>query len=335
MAIGKPMKRREFVTLISGAAVTWPIVVRAQQPDRMRRIGLLAPYGEQDSRVLAYLPSFKQRLHELGWTEGRNFIIDYRYTGPNAENMRFGAQELVTLVPDVIVVWSNPAAAMLQRATATIPIVFTNVSDPVGGGFVTNLARPGGNITGFQNFETAIGGKWLELLSEIAPTVRRVAFVYNPEISAHVEFLRVAVQASNSLRMTVTAIGVHNTADIEAALTAFAKEPNGGFVLTPSPLIAIDQKLIIALADRLLLPAIYPFRYFCTNGGLACYGFDPVEQQRGAASYIDRILRGEKPGDLPVQAPTNYELAINVKTAKALGLVVSQQLQQRADEVIE
>jgi len=329
------MRRRDVLTLLSGAAVTWPFDVQAQQPDRMRRIGLLAPYGEQDSRVLAYLPPFKQRLHELGWTEGRNLRIDYRYVGPNTENMQVGAQELVTLVPDVIVVWSNPAVAALQKATGTIPIVFTNVSDPVGGGFVTNVARPGGNITGFQNFETAIGGKWLELLGEIAPTVRRVAFVFNPEISAHVEFLRVAVEASNSLRMTVTAIGVHNKADIEAALTAFAKEPNGGFVLTPSPLIAIDQKLIIALADRLLLPAIYPFRYFCTNGGLACYGFDPVEQQRGAASYIDRILRGEKPGDLPVQAPTNYELAINVKTAKALGLVVSQQLQQRADEVIE
>ena len=200
---------------------------------------------------------------------------------------------------------------------------------------MANLAHPGGNITGFQNFETAIGGKWLEVLKEIAPKVRRVAFVYSPEISAHVAFMHAAEAASSSMGMTVTAAGVRNAADIESALTAFAKEPNGGLIVAPIPLIATGQDLIIALAVRLHLPAIYPFRYICTNGGLVSYGFDPVEQQRGAALYVDRILKGEKPGDLPVQAPTKYNLVINLKTAKELGLVVSLQLQQRADEVIE
>ena len=330
------MRRRDFVTLLSGAAVAWPIAAQAQQPERTRRIGLLAPYNDdRDTRVQAYLPAFKQRLHKLGWIEGRNIRFDYRFTGQDAERIRVGAEELIALAPDIIVVWANPAAAILWRATQTIPIVFTTVSDPVGGGFVANLAHPGGNITGFQNFETAIGGKWLEVLKEIAPKVRRVAFVYSPEISAHVAFMHAAEAASSSLGMTVTAAGVRNAADIESALTAFAKEPNGGLIVAPSPLIATGQDLIIALAVRLHLPAIYPFRYFCTNGGLVSYGFDPVEQQRGAALYVDRILKGEKPGDLPVQAPTKYNLVINLKTAKELGLVVSLQLQQRADEVIE
>ena len=330
------MRRRDFVTLLSGAAVAWPIAAQAQQPERTRRIGLLAPYNDdRDTRVQAYLPAFKQRLHKLGWIEGRNIRFDYRFTGQDAERIRVGAEELIALAPDIIVVWANPAAAILRRATQTIPIVFTTVSDPVGGGFVANLAHPGGNITGFQNFETAIGGKWLEVLKEIAPKVRRVAFVYSPEISAHVAFMHAAEAASSSLGMTVTAAGVRNAADIKSALTAFAKEPNGGLIVAPSPLIATGQDLIIALAVRLHLPAIYPFRYFCTNGGLVSYGFDPVEQQRGAALYVDRILKGEKPGDLPVQAPTKYNLVINLKTAKELGLVVSLQLQQRADEVIE
>lgn len=330
------MRRRDFVTLLSGAAVAWPIAAQAQQPERTRRIGLLAPYNDdRDTRVQAYLPAFKQRLHKLGWIEGRNIRFDYRFTGQDAERIRVGAEELIALAPDIIVVWANPAAAILRRATQTIPIVFTTVSDPVGGGFVANLAHPGGNITGFQNFETAIGGKWLEVLKEIAPKVRRVAFVYSPEISAHVAFMHAAEAASSSLGMTVTAAGVRNAADIEFALTAFAKEPNGGLIVAPSSLIATGQDLIIALAVRLHLPAIYPFRYFCTNGGLVSYGFDPVEQQRGAALYVDRILKGEKPGDLPVQAPTKYNLVINLKTAKELGLVVSLQLQQRADEVIE
>ena len=242
---------------------------------------------------------------------------------------------LITLAPDIIVVWANPAAAIVRKATQTIPIVFVVVSDPVGGGFVANLARPGGNITGFQNFETAIGGKWLQVLNEIAPGVRRAAFVHSPDISAHVAFMHTAEAASSSLGMTVTSVGVRSAAEIELVLRAFAKEPDGGLIVAPSPFNTTNQELIVALASELRLPAVYPFRYFVDRGGLVSYGFDTVEQHRGAASYVDRILKGERPGDLPVQAPTKYGLVINLKTAKALGLNVSLQLQQRADDVIE
>jgi putative tryptophan/tyrosine transport system substrate-binding protein len=249
--------------------------------------------------------------------------------------MRAGAEELIALAPDIIVVWANPAAAIVRKATQTIPVIFVVVSDPVGGGFVTNLARPGGNITGFQNFETAIGGKWLQVLKEIAPGVRRVAFVHSPDISAHVAFMHAAQEASSSLGVAVTPAGTRTAEEIEPVLRAFAKEPAGGLIVAPSPFNSTNQELIVALASKLHLPAIYPFRYFAENGGLASYGFDTVEQHRGAASYVDRILKGERPGELPVQAPMKYDLVINLKTAKALGLNVSPQLQQRADEVIE
>jgi putative ABC transport system substrate-binding protein len=223
----------------------------------------------------------------------------------------------------------------MRKATRTIPVVFVTVSDPVGAGIVTNLPHPGENITGFQNFETDIGGKWLQLLKEIAPAVRRVAFVHSPEISAHVAFIHTAETASTSFGVAVTAVGVRNAAELEPALREFAKEPDGGLIVAPSPFNTMNQALIFDLASELRLPAIYPFRYFAENGGLASYGFDTVEQHRGAASYVDRILKGEKPGDLPVQAPTKYDLVINLKTAKALGLNVSPQLQQRADGVVE
>jgi putative ABC transport system substrate-binding protein len=235
----------------------------------------------------------------------------------------------------VIVVWANPAVAILRKATQSIPIIFVVVSDPVGSGFVTNLARPGGNMTGFENFQTAIGGKWLEVLMDIAPEVRRIAFVHSPDIAAHVAFMRAAETASIARGMTVISAGVRNAAEIESAITAFAQEPNGGLIIAPSPFNTIHQDLIISLAARLRLPAIYPFRYFSTNGGLASYGFDTVEQHRGAASYVDRILKGEKPGNLPVQAPIKYELVINLKTANALGLTVSREVQLSADEVID
>jgi putative ABC transport system substrate-binding protein len=234
----------------------------------------------------------------------------------HADRIRTGAEELIALSPNLIVVWANPAVAILRNATQSIPIVFVTVSDPVGSGFVTNLARPGGNITGFENFQTAIGGKWLEVLKDIAPEVRRIAFVHSPDIAAHVAFLRVAETASISRGMTVISAGVRNAAEIESAITAFAQDPNGGLIIAPSPFNTIHQDLIISLAARLRLPAIYPFRYFSTNGGLASYGFDTVEQHRGAASYVDRILKGEKP-------------------AKALGLTISREVQLSADEVIE
>ena len=330
------MRRREFVTLLGSVAVVWPLAARAQQTGRLRRVGVLIPYPD-DREPLAkdFLSALRQRLHELGWDEGRDIRFDYRFTGQVPERMRAGTEELISLAPDVIVVYANPAAVIVRKATQTIPVVFVVVSDPVGAGLITNLARPGGNITGFQNFETAIGGKWLQVLNEIAPGVRRVAFVHSPDISAHVAFMHTAQAASTSLGMTVTSVGLRSAAEIEPALRAFAKEPDGGLVVAPSPFNTTNKELILALASELRLPAVYPFRYFVENGGLASYGFDTVEQHRGAASYVDRILKGEKPGDLPVQAPTKYGLVINLKTAKALGLNVSLQLQQRADDVIE
>jgi ABC-type uncharacterized transport system substrate-binding protein len=330
------MRRRDFIKGLGGSAVAWPLTVRAQQAGRMRRVGVLIPFpDDSDPLVKEYLSAFQQRLHELGWIEGRNIRLDYRFTGQEAERMRAGSAELIALAPDIIVVWANPAAAIVRKATQTIPIVFVVVSDPVGGGFVTNLAHPGGNITGFQNFETAIGGKWLQVLNEIAPGVRRVAFLHSPDISAHLAFMRAAEAASTPMGITVTPVGVRNAVEIEPALRAFAKEPNGGLIVAPSPFNTTNQELISASAAELRLPAIYPFRYFPEHGGLASYGFDTVEQHSAAAAYVDRILKGEKPGDLPVQAPTKYLLVINLKAAKALGLNVSLQLQQRADEVIE
>jgi putative ABC transport system substrate-binding protein len=329
------MRRREFITLFGGAAI-WPLGARAQQTGRIRRVGGLIPFpDDRELMVREYLSAFRHRLHELGWDEDRNIRFDYRFTGQVPKHMRAGAEELIALTPDIIVVWANPAAAIVRNATQTIPIVFVVVSDPVGGGFVTNLARPGGNITGFQNFETAIGGKWLQVLNEIAPGVRRVAFVHSPDISAHLAFMRTAEAVSASLGITVTPVGLRSAAEIEPALRAFAKEPNGGLIVAPSPFNTVNQNLIIALASELRLPAIYPFRYFAENGGLSSYGFDMVQQHRGAASYVDRILKGEKPGDLPVQAPTKYDLVINLKSAKALGLTVPAALQARADEMIE
>jgi putative tryptophan/tyrosine transport system substrate-binding protein len=330
------MKRREFVTILGGAAVTWPLAVRAQKTPNVRRVGVLIPFpDDREPQVKDYLLAFQQRLHELGWDEPRNIRLDYRFTGQVPERMRTGTEELIALVPDVIVVWANPAAAIVRKATQTIPIVFVSVSDPVGGGFVTNLAHPGENITGFQNFETAIGGKWLQVLKEIAPGVSRAAFVHSPDISAHVAFIHAAEAASSSLGMTVASVGLRSAAEIEPALRAFAKEPAGGLIVAPSPFNTTNQELIIGLASELRLPAIYPFRYFAENGGLASYGFNTVEQHRGAAAYVDRILKGERAGNLPVQAPTKYDLVINLKSAKALGLHISLQLQQRADGVIE
>jgi putative ABC transport system substrate-binding protein len=335
MLLEAGMRRRDFITLLGAAAATWPLAVRAQQPGKVRRIGVLIPFSENDPEVQARLAAFKQRLQELGWTDGRNVRIDYRFTGENTERIRIAAGELVAVAPDVIVGYANPAVAALREATRVIPIVFAQVSDPVGSGFVASLARPDGNITGFHNFETAIGGKWLEVLKQVAPGVRRVAVVHNPDIAVNVAFLHAAEAAASSLAVTVTAAGVRAAADIESALTAFAREPNGGLIVAPNPINTSGRELIIASAARLGLPAIYPYRYYPASGGLASYGFDQIEQSWGAASYVDRILRGANPGELPVQLPTKYQLVINLKTAKALGLDVSLQLQQRADEVIE
>jgi putative ABC transport system substrate-binding protein len=329
------MRRREFITLFGGAAAAWPLAARAQQSDRVRRIGVLMGFSEEDEVWQTYLATFRQRLQDLGWTEGRKVRFDYRFTGEDTERIRIAAEELVTLAPDAILVTANPAVSALMKATRTIPIVFTWVSDSIGSGFVASLARPGGHVTGFHNFEPAVGAKWLGILKEIAPGVVRAAVVHVPEITANVAFLRVAEAASTSLGITVTGAAVRNADDIARVLAEFAREPNGGLIVTPSPLTANRRELIITSAARFDLPAVYPFRFYATSGGLISYGIDQAELVREAASYIDRILRGTNPGDLPVQLPTKYQLVINLKTAKALGLTVSNSMQLLADEVIE
>ena len=328
------MRRRYFITLIGGAAAAWPLAARAQ-PERVRRIGVIMGFSAEDEVWQAYLATFRGRLEELGWTVGRNLKIDYRFVGDSPERTRIAAEELVGLGPDVIFVSTNPVVTAVLRATHTIPVVFTWVSDSVGSGYVASVAHPGGNITGFHNYEPALGGKWLEVLKEVAPSVRRVGVVHVPEIAANVAFIKVAQAASASLGVTVTALGVRDAADINRVLSDFAREPNGGLIVTPSPLTATRRDVIIATAARLKLPSIYTFRFYAASGGLVSYGIDQLETVREAASYVDRILRGANPGDLPVQLPTKYQLVVNFKTAKALGLALPESFLQRADEVIE
>jgi putative ABC transport system substrate-binding protein len=292
--------------------------------------------NENDPQVQDLWPAFKQRLAELGWVEGRNIQFDVHFTTQNNDRIRAGAAEIAASGPELIYVWSNPGLTAMKQATQTIPVVFVLVSDPVGSGLVANLAHPGGNITGFQNFETDIGGKkWLELLKEAAPGVRRVGVLYNRNIPINVEFLRTAQTQSSLVGVTVMPAELHDVADIERVVVEFAQESDSGLIVTPNPLNSSNTEVIAGLTARLRLPAIYPFRLDPQKGGLMSYGFNTIEQQRGAATYVDRILKGEKPADLPVQAPSKYQLVINLKTAKALGLNVPPQLQQRADEVIE
>ncbi len=329
------MRRREFITLLGGAAVAWPLAARAQQVERMRHIGVIMGFAENDPVWQAYLATFRQRLQEFGWSEGRNIRFDYWFTGESAERMRTAATEMVAMAPDVVFVSTNPVVSAVMQVTRTIPIVFTWVSDSVGSGYVRNLAHPGGNITGFHNYEPALGPKWMGILKEIAPAVRRVAFVHVPEITANVAFMRAGEASSAALEMAVSGAGVRNDADLERVLTEFAQEPGGGIIVTPSPLTATRRAVIIELAARLRLPAIYSFRFYAESGGLVSYGIDQTELVREAASYVDRILRGANPADLPVQLPTKYQLVINIKTAKALGLNVPNSMQLLADEVIE
>jgi len=325
------LRRREFITLLGGAAA-WPLAARAKKDDGVRRVGVIMGFAENDEVWQAYLASFRQGLQELGWTDGRNIRFDYRFTGDSEERMRNMAEEVVGLKPDVILVSTNSVVSATLKATRSIPIVFTWVSDPVGSGFVTNLPHPGGNITGFHNFEPAIGGKWVAFLKQIAPDLRRVAVVHVPEIVP--AFLHVIEAAAPSLGLSVTAAEVRNAADIDRVLSALGQE-GGGLIVTPSALTATRRDLIIALAARLRLPAIYSFGFYAESGGLMSYGINQLELVRAAASYVDRILRGTSPGDLPVQLPLRYELIINLKTAAALGLAVPNSLQLLADGVIE
>jgi putative ABC transport system substrate-binding protein len=327
------LKRREFISLLGGA-VAWPLAARAQKNGQVRRVGVIMGFAENDEVWRAYLANFRQGLQELGWTDGRNIRFDYRFTGDSEELMHSMAEEVAALQPDVILVSTNSVVSATLKATRSIPIVFTWVSDPVGSGFVSNLPHPGGNITGFHNFEPAIGGKWLAFLKQIAPDLRRVAVVHVPEIIPNVAFLHVVEAAAPSLGLSVTAAAVRNAADIERVLSAIGQE-GGGLIVTPSALTATRRDLIITLAARLRLPAIYSFGFYAESGGLMSYGINQLELVRSAASYVDRILRGTSPGDLPVQLPLRYELVINLKTASALGLAVPNSLQLLADGVIE
>ena len=329
------MKRRGFIALLGGAAAAWSPAARAQKNDRVRRVGVVMGFAQNDEVWQAYLATFRQGLQELGWTGGRNIRFDYRFTGESTEHMRIVAEEMVALAPDVIFVSTNSVVSATLKATRSIPVVFTWVSDPVGSGFVPNLAHPGGNITGFHNFEPAIGGKWLDLLRQFAPGLRRVAVIHVPDIVPNVAFLRVVEAAAPAFDIMVTAGEVGDAADIERVLKTFAREGGGGLIVTPSALTATRRDLIITLAARLGLPAIYSFRFYAASGGLMSYGIDQLELVRAAATYVDRILRGTNPGELPVQLPTKFELVINLKTAGALGLTVPNSLQLLADEVIE
>jgi ABC-type uncharacterized transport system substrate-binding protein len=330
------MRRREFFTLLGGAAAAWPLAARAQQPERVRRIGVLMDtYAPADPEGQARFAAFQEDFQNLGRTAGRNIRIEARWAAGDADRARAFAAELVAMMPDVILCMGASATAIIHQATRTIPVVFVQVSDPVGSGFVAGLARPGSNITGFTNFEPEMSGKWLGLLKETAPNLTRVAVPFHPETTNNVAFLRAAEGVAPSLGVQVTAASVHDGIEIDRAIAAFAREPDGGLLITPHPILVANRGSIIELAARYRLPAIYPFRYIATEGGLMSYGVDQIEQWRGAARYVDRILRGEKPADLPVQAPTKYELVINLKTAKALGLEIPPTVLARADEVIE
>jgi ABC-type uncharacterized transport system substrate-binding protein len=312
------MRRREFITLLGGAAAAWPLAARAQQPERMRRIGVLIPLAESDPEARSVVAAFVPGLHELGWMDGRNVRIDYRWAGGDAQRIQSFAKELVELKPDLIVARSSPVVAALLQQTRTIPIVFWQVIDPVSQGFVTNLARPGGNVTGFTTFEPAMGSKWLEVLKEVAPGVTRFALLFNPDTAPYVEiFLNSVDAASRSFAVTVIKASVRDAGEIERSIARFSTEPSGGMIVMPDAFTLFHRELIIQLAARHLLPTIYPFRYFAVAGGLLTYGTDSIDAVRRTASYADRILKGANPGDLPVQAPTKYELVINLKTAKA------------------
>jgi putative ABC transport system substrate-binding protein len=329
------VKRREFITLLGGAASAWPLVARAQQPRRMRRIGVLTPFPADDAEGHARLTAFTQALQQSGWTVGQNVRIDYRWGPGNPATMRKHATELVALEPDIILALTTAAVGPLLEASRTVPIVFVTVADPVGAGFVETLARPGGNATGFTPYEYSISGKWLELLKEIAPRVPRAAVLRDTSIAVGPAQFGAVQAVAPSLGVELRPVDVHDAGEIERALAAFAHGSNGGMVVIGSPSAAIHRGLITALAAKHRLPAVYNTRLFTDAGGLISYGPDFLEQHRRAAGYVDRILKGEKPADLPVQAPTKYELVINLKTAKALGLEIPSSVLARADEVIE
>jgi putative ABC transport system substrate-binding protein len=329
------VKRRQFITLLGGAAATWPLAAHAQQAARMRRIGVLMSIAADDPESQRRMTAFVQGLQELGWTDGRNVRIDTRWSAADADLGRKYAAELVALAPDVILASGGTVVGALLQASRTVPIVFTLTVDPVGAGFVSSLARPGGNATGFTGYEYGLSGKWLELLKEIAPRVTRAAVLRDATIPQGVGQFAIIQSMAASVGVEVSPIEVRDAGEIERAVAAFASVANGGMIVTASGLAIVHRELIITLAVRHKLPAIYFQRFFVNAGGLVSYAPDPIDPHRLAAGYVDRILKGEKPAELPVQAPTKYELAINLKTAKALGLTVPDTVLARADEVIE
>ncbi|HEY7247450.1 MAG TPA: ABC transporter substrate-binding protein [Xanthobacteraceae bacterium] len=330
------MRRREFVTLL-GSAATWPLAAHAQQPDRVRRIGVLMGYAESNREGGAFVAAFREGLQKLGWFENRNLRIDTRWAiSDDADSIQRYAKELVALEPDLILSNNTPTTAAMIQQTRTIPIIFALVVDPIGSGFVASLPRPGGNATGFIALEGSMAGKWLELLKEIAPRVSRVAFLFNPATAPYAEnFLNAFKAAAAPFAVEGIIAPVHNTSELASVVAAHAREPNGGLMVIPSGFATIHRAEIVSLAARYRLPAVYPFRFFTDLGGLLSYGNDFPDNFRRAASYVDRILKGSKPSELPVQAPVKFELVINLKTAKELGLDVPLFLQQRADDVIE
>ena len=330
------MKRREFITLLGGAAAAaWPLAARAQQGERARRVGVLLPAASDDVEFQARVGAFLQGLQQSGWSIGRNLRIDIRWATANADDIRRHAAELVTLAPDVILAHGASTMRPLLQVTRSVPIVFPVAGDPVAAGFVDSLARPGGNATGFMTFEYNLSGKWLELLKEIAPGVTRAAVLRDPTVITGASQFAAIQAVAPSLRVEVNPINLRDAGEIEHAVTAFARSSNGGLIVTTGGLAQLHRDLIITLAARHKLPAVYYERFFVAGGGLLSYGADYIDQYRQAAAYVDRILKGEKPGDLPVQAPTKYETVINLKTAKALGLEIPPTLLARADEVIE
>jgi len=327
--------RRELLAALGGAAAAWPLAARAQQAGGMRRVGILMPFTERDPEGQTRVTAFREGLQKLGWTEGRNIRIEYRWAS-DATLMPQFAKELVALKPELILASSTPATASILEYTRTIPIVFVQVTDPIGAGFVTSLARPGGNVTGFIAVEPTMAGKWVELLKEIAPRVTRVAAVFNPATAPFPElFLNAFKVAATSFALDAIAAPIHDISELDHVISAQAREPNGGVIVLPDIFIAAHREEVVSLAARHRLPVVYPFRFFTEVGGLLSYGSEPLDPIRRAGGYADRILRGEKPSELPIKAPVKFELLINLKTAKALALDVPLFLQQRADEVIE
>jgi putative ABC transport system substrate-binding protein len=329
------MRRRQFITLLGGTVLAWPLVARAQQAERVRRVGVLMGGSASDPDFQSSVRAFEDALRDLGWTSGSNIVIDYRWISGDAALARALASELLGMSPDAVLAVGLAPIVALRDATHTVPVVFARVSDPVGLGIVTSLARPAGNVTGFINFEPAIAGKWLQTLKEIAPGIIRVAVVANPEVSAFDSYFRSITSVAGALAVEPVQAHVRNRDDIERVIAAANDKPGGGLIVLPDGFVIGNRATIIAQAAKYRLPAIYPFRIFASDGGLVSYGINTNEQLRGAASYVNRILKGEKPADLPVQEPTKFEFVINLKTAKALGLTIPEALLVRADEVIE